>query len=146
MMLSAATMPDLVRLATLQTSFRSGTMALHCESADFFLPSPQQCQCHLAIRVIDANNSGVAAGLWLQEPGSLDRTLSTDTNGDCFFRCQATALDDKFAEAHLNLGNLLTRMHRDREAVDELRKVVSTEPTNEKALAFLGEALFVASR
>ena len=53
---------------------------------------------------------------------------------------KATALDDRFGEAHLNLGNLLFREHREPEAIDELRKVIGTEPTNLEALGILGEA------
>ena len=53
---------------------------------------------------------------------------------------KATALDDKFGEAHLNLGNLLFREHREREAIGELQKAISTEPANEEALGLLGEA------
>jgi tetratricopeptide (TPR) repeat protein len=53
---------------------------------------------------------------------------------------KATALDDKFGEAHLNLGNLLFREYREGEAIDELEKIPNTDPANQEAVGLLGEA------
>lgn len=39
----------------------------------------------LIVRVTDASNNGVAADVALQGMGMLDRTMSTDANGNCFF-------------------------------------------------------------